>query len=61
MLYALFGGWLLAAVVAGAFFLLRKFMSVEIYLLLWIVLMVLAIRLMNRWLRSRGSVIFANL
>ena len=54
----MFGGWLLAAVFAGAYFLLRNHVKPEHYLLGAIVLFALIYRLLNRWLMRRGAEIF---
>ena len=51
----IFGGWLLAAIVVGAYFLLRRFCSVETYMIGCIVVFALLCRLLNRWLLRRGA------
>ncbi len=57
----LFGGWVFAGIVAGAYFLVKDFCRAEIYLLGCIVVFALLYRLMNRWLMRRGAAIFASL
>ena len=57
----LFGGWLFAAIVVGVYFLLRKFCSIDAYLIGCIVLYALVARLLNRWLLRRGAERFAAL
>ena len=61
VLYALFGGWILAAAMVGVYFLLHKFVKIEGYLLLCIAVMALAVRVMDAWLRNRGAQIFSEL
>jgi ABC-2 type transport system permease protein len=57
----IFGGWLFAALVVGAYFLLRKFCSTETYMIGCIVLFALLCRLLRAWLMRRGAEIFAAL
>ena len=57
----IFGGWAFAGVVVGAYFLLRRFCSVDAYLIGCIVVTALLARLLNRWLMRRGAEIFASL
>ena len=57
----IFGGWLLAAIVVGAYFLLRKFCSADAYMIGCIVVFALLCRLMNSWLMRRGAERFSAL
>ena len=57
----MFGGWLLAAVFAGGYFLLRNYVKAEYYLLGAIVVFALIYRLLNRWLMHRGAEVFEQL
>ena len=58
---SLFGGWVVAAVFVGGFFLLRRWVEVEYYMLGCIVLLALVCRLLDRWLKGRGAELFAAL
>lgn len=57
----LFGGWLVSALFVGGFFLLRKWVNADYYMLGCIVAFALICRLLNRWLMSRGAEVFAAL
>ncbi len=57
----IFGGWLVAIIVAGAYFLLRKFCTVQIYQLACIVIFAVLDWLLGRWLMRRGAERFAAL
>ena len=57
----IFGGWLLAAIVVGVYFLLRRFCSVNAYMLGCIVVFALLARVLNSWLMRRGAERFAAL
>ena len=57
----IFGGWLFAAIVVGAWFALRRFCSVNTYMIGCIVVFALLYRLLNRWLMHRGAALFASL
>jgi len=57
----IFGGWAFAAVVVGAYFLLRRWCGTQVFLLGCIVVFAILYRLMNRWLMRRGAEIFSSL
>ncbi len=57
----LFGGWLLAAILVGVYYALRRWCGVEAFLIGSIVFFALLTRLLNRWLTRRGAAIFAAL
>ena len=61
ILFMIFGGWLVAIIVAGAYFLLRKFCTVQIYQLACIVIFAVFDWLLGRWLMRRGAERFAAL
>ena len=50
----IFGGWALAGLVIGLYFLLRRFCSMQYYLLGCIVVFAVLDRLLNGWLMHRG-------
>ena len=51
----IFGGWFLAGIVVGAYFLLRRFCGAETYLIGCIVVLALLCRVLLRWLMRRGA------
>ena len=61
VMVALFGGYLIAACFYGLFALIGEYVSIYIYLGLVSVIEIVAIVLFDRWLRSTGARIFANL
>jgi ABC-2 type transport system permease protein len=58
---ALFGGWLLAAVMAAPGFLVFQLFDTAWYMGVWILLFLGLCLLMRRWIRKRGAEIFATL
>ena len=58
---ALFDGYLIAACFYGLFALIGEFVSIYIYLGLVSVIEIVAIVLFDRWLKNKGSEIFAEL
>ena len=55
VLTVIFGGWLVAGLVAGGYFLLRRFCGTETYLIGCIVVFAVLIRLLNRWIMNQGA------
>ncbi len=58
---ALFGGWILAAILIVPYLFLGKFLAPELYLGICAAVLALAVALLNLWLRKKGAVIFENL
>ncbi len=58
---ALFGGWFLAVLATGAYYLCRSLLNPQQYLLIAGVVLVLLTRLLNRWIQKKGARIFARL
>lgn len=61
VMIALFGGYLIAALFYGLFALIGEYVAVYVYLGLVCVIELAGIVLFDRWLRSTGAEIFANL
>ena len=61
VMITLFGGWAISLVIAGVYFLLRNTMSHQMYLVIVLAVLILAVRLMRRWLRTEGQVLFEQL
>lgn len=61
VLLTMFGLWAVAAAMSALYFLLRNVLPVNTYILLWIVLLALVCRLLNAWLRQRGTEILTEL
>ena len=61
VMIALFGGYLIAALFYGLFALIGEYVAVYVYLGLVCVIELAGIALFDRWLRSTGAEIFANL
>ena len=57
----IFGSWLMAVALAAAGYFALKVMSGTEYLVICVVAFSLGSRLLDRWLRTKGSAIFANL
>lgn len=57
----IFGGWLMAIILTVAGYFALKVMSGTVYLVICVALFALGARLLDRWLRTKGSAIFANL
>ena len=60
-LIAMFGGWVLAAILVVPYLFVGSFIPPAIYLALVAVLLALAVAGLNLWLDKRGAVIFENL
>ena len=58
---ALFGGWGYAIVLGGLYFLLGRFLSTGVYLLLFTLLTMLLCAVLLNWLKRRGTKIFSSL
>ena len=58
---SLFGGYLFALLMLGLFLLIGKYVDISIYLLIVTLILVLLSFFMDRWLKTKGSEIFANL
>ena len=58
---ALFGGWILAAIIVVPYVFLGQIMASEIYLGICAVVLFLAVVMINLWIVKRGTVIFENL
>ncbi|MBR4132811.1 MAG: hypothetical protein IKT99_07510 [Oscillospiraceae bacterium] len=61
VLIALFGGWVLAAILVVPYLFLGKLIAPELYLVIVAVLLGLAVLGLNLWINKRGAVIFENL
>ena len=61
VMISIFGLWALALAMAALYYPLRNVMRPEPYMLIWIVILALADWLLLRWLKTRGSRIFAEL
>ena len=58
---SLFGGWIVAALFVAGFFLLKRWVQADYYMIGGIVVFALLNRLLNRWLMNRGAECFAAL
>lgn len=61
ILIDMFGGMILTAALGALFFLLYKFISSAIYLIICIVIFAVIICLLLRWMKQKGRDVFANL
>ena len=61
VLIALFGGWVLAAILVVPYLFLGKLIAPELYLTIVAALLALAVLGLNLWINKRGAVIFENL
>ena len=61
VMIALFGGYLIALLMLGLFLLIGKYVEISIYLLIISIILGIISLLMDKWLRTKGSEIFANL
>lgn len=57
-LITIFGGWLAAIILGGAFYLLRNLVDVQSYLVGLLIVLALLTRVLGNWLRGRGVKIF---
>ena len=60
-LLVLFGLWALSVIMAVGYYPLRNMLETDMYMICWIVILALANRFLMKWLRTKGSAIFANL
>ena len=61
VLLVLFGLWAVAIVMGVGYYPLRNLVEADMYMIGWIVILALANRFLMKWLRTKGSEIFANL
>ena len=61
VMIALFGGYLIALLMLGLFLLIGKYVEIGIYLLIISLILIAISIIMDKWLRTKGSEIFANL
>ncbi|MBQ7500400.1 MAG: hypothetical protein IJT91_05865 [Clostridia bacterium] len=59
--FSLFGGWIISVVVALVYFFLREKLDVNVYLICVLVLFGILTVVLRRWLKNKGSEIFAEL
>ena len=55
ILIMMIAGWALTAAIAGLYFLVKNFMSVHVYAVIWIVLLAIVNFLMQQWLKTGGA------
>ena len=61
VMFAIFGGFGYAILLGGLYFLLFAFLSVNVYLILWLVINVLLSLLLYSWINNKGVKIFEEL
>ena len=61
MTLTLFGGWVFVIALGGAYYLLRNVLNPVEYVIACAVVVLLLCRILLRWLRTKGSAIFARL
>lgn len=54
----LFGGWALAIAIGGIFYLARQIIKPEVYLALISIVFAIVIPITNRWLKTKGTLLF---
>lgn len=57
----MFGGWIFTVLIAALYFVTSKFIDATIFISILSVVYVVAIILLNRWLRKKGTVLFSEL
>ena len=61
VMICLFGGWILALIIGAAGYFTRDILQADNFLIICIVVLAIAVRLLDRWLRTKGSAIFDEL
>ena len=61
VLISIFGGWLFALIPFGLFFLVRNILDPSVYIIFVLVALVLISRLLGKWMRTEGVLIFDSL